>query len=99
MAATTPIDTTRLLERLEAKIDALDAKIDSLMVQEARTETRLIALETSQAGQSLRLSDIEKLMPWVRAGAALLTVLALPVVIAAVGFVWALITHRLNITP
>lgn len=96
------------LERIETRIDQLHSKIDeflreylrehAVVVSEARrAHDRINIVEADLATAMKRLAEMEKMLPWTRAMAWIITALSIPIILAALGFVWAVITHKVTI--
>lgn len=46
-----------------------------------------------------RIKEIEKLLPFMKAEAYILTALAIPVILGVLAFIWSLLTHQAVIIP
>lgn len=64
-----------------------------------RAHVRLDVVEKEMDEMHKEMREIARLMPWVKAMAFLTMGLSVPVILAAIGFIWALLTHQINPFP
>lgn len=94
--------TTAILKRLDdlhAKFDAFRDEYlreHAIIASEARrAHDRITAVEKDLDKTLGRILEIEKLMPWLKATAFIISALAIPVILAASAFIWQTITHKI----
>jgi thiamine pyrophosphate-dependent acetolactate synthase large subunit-like protein len=64
-----------------------------------RAHSRLDIVEREACEMQKEVREIARLMPWVKAMAFLTMGLSIPVILAAVGFIWAILTHQISLFP
>ena len=92
---------TTTLERIEAlhtKFDQFFSEYlrDHVLVvsENRRAHERIDRMDKDFAEMRIEIIEIKKLMPWVKAGAYLLASISIPMLLASIWAIWALITHQ-----
>ena len=83
----------KLSEKFDRHLEATAA----LRVSVERSHSRLDRAESDIAKNAADIREMAKFMPYVRALGFLSAGLAIPLVLGFLGFVWAVITHQIDI--
>ena len=89
------------LDYISASLEKLSSKFDSFRENYA-TEHASDVAEIRRAHERLdrlekEIAEFSKLMPFLRAQSFVITSLAIPFILAFVGFLWAIMTHKIQI--
>lgn len=64
-----------------------------------RAHERIDRIEIDLQKLTADVRSLEKIAPWVKGIAFIVTGMAIPIILAAAGFVWAVITHQVKLLP
>ncbi len=69
----------------------------AVVAQAGRAHERIDRLDADMSELKKEMREMANLAPWVRAQAFIITGLAIPLLLGAIGFAWALITHQVKL--